>query len=82
MRTLPLGIVIPLLSFSGSGRCTSEEGFLFYRNLDLCYKIHDPHATDFNFFKSTCASANAELIKVDTEEKQRYGELISGMFSI
>lgn len=64
--------------FSGSGRCSSEDGFIYYRDLDFCYKIYDPVPGNISDLKLTCDSANAELIKVDTEEKQKYVELISG----
>ncbi|CAC5417772.1 unnamed protein product [Mytilus coruscus] len=65
-----------------SGRCSPEDGFIYYRDLDLCYKIYDPVPENINVLKLTCDSANAELIKVDTQEKQKYVELISADFPV
>ncbi|VDH96351.1 Hypothetical predicted protein [Mytilus galloprovincialis] len=65
-----------------SGRCTRNDGFVYYRDLDFCYKIYDPLPLNFMVYKSICDQANAELVKVDTKEKQKYIELISANLPI
>lgn len=69
---------IVVLYFTGSDRCTINDGFIYYRDLDFCYKIYDPLPKDFMVYKAICDQANAELVKVDTKEKQKYIELITG----
>ncbi|XP_063405963.1 uncharacterized protein LOC134689927 [Mytilus trossulus] len=65
-----------------SSRCTINDGFIYYKDLDFCYKIYDPSPRDFMVYKSICEQANAELVKVDTKEKQKYIELITADLSV
>ncbi|VDI40859.1 Hypothetical predicted protein [Mytilus galloprovincialis] len=57
------------------GRCKAD--FFYYRQLDLCFKFGPIiNASDSNVAKA-CSEPGEELIKIDSEERQQYIELIT-----
>ena len=68
------------ISCLGTGRCSDD--FLFYRELDLCYQFH--HMVD-NYgpnVPGSCSKLGVELIRITSEERQKYVELVTGMLSL
>lgn len=65
-------LILYTVLFSGSSRCPMVDNFVYYRRLRLCYNINGPIKTDFNVIDSTCQTFGAELIRIDSEEKQQY----------
>ncbi|CAC5415849.1 unnamed protein product [Mytilus coruscus] len=55
-----------------SGRCPSNNGFKYYRTLDLCYSINAPVPIDFTAIKSFCAVLGGELIRISSLQRQQY----------
>ncbi|CAG2241324.1 unnamed protein product [Mytilus edulis] len=53
-------------------RCPPWDDFIYHEPLHLCYNINGPIRTDFDVLKLKCRSFGAELIRVDSEEKQQY----------
>lgn len=67
-------------SFLGSGRCPPADGFWYYRKLTLCFNLNVPKTLDFSVVKLHCASLSAELIRIDSVNKQEFIEFITGIF--
>ncbi|XP_063443200.1 uncharacterized protein LOC134723548 [Mytilus trossulus] len=59
-------------------RCVSNaSGFLYYRSLDLCYNFNAEHYIDYTgHFLPTCASYGAELLRIESQDRQTYVEHI------
>ncbi|CAG2201102.1 unnamed protein product [Mytilus edulis] len=55
-----------------SGRCPSNNGFKYYRALDLCYSIQEPVQIDFPVIKTLCNGIGGELIRISSEQIQQY----------
>ncbi|CAG2229314.1 Retrovirus-related Pol polyprotein from transposon 17.6,Retrovirus-related Pol polyprotein from transposon 412,Retrovirus-related Pol polyprotein from transposon 297 [Mytilus edulis] len=61
----------------GSGRCPSTDGFMYYKRLDLCFNLNSPMTINFPVIKSFCSQMNAELIRIDSSDKQQFIEFIT-----
>ncbi|VDI84018.1 Hypothetical predicted protein, partial [Mytilus galloprovincialis] len=63
---------VDIMFLSGIRRCPPWDDFIYHKPLHLCYNINGPIRTDFDVLKLKCRSFGAELIRVDSEEKQQY----------
>ncbi|VDI12512.1 Hypothetical predicted protein [Mytilus galloprovincialis] len=61
----------------GSSRCPSSNGFIYNGILDLCFNLNTPMTINYPFFKQFCGNMNAELVRIDTTDKQQFIELIT-----
>lgn len=58
------------------GRCKAD--FIYYRYLDLCLKFGPAiNSSDYNVAMA-CSAPGEELVRIDSEERQQYIELITG----
>lgn len=73
------GFILDIYSFLGSGRCPSVNGFMFNRKLDLCFNLNEPVTINYPVIKQFCADMNAELVRIDSAEKQQFIEFITGI---
>lgn len=56
-----------------TGRCSPENGFVYYRDLDICYNLNnDADMGSLGNIKQTCAEVGSELIRIDSVDKQEY----------
>ncbi|CAC5385505.1 unnamed protein product [Mytilus coruscus] len=61
----------------GSSRCPSDNGFMYNGILDLCFNLNTPMTINYPVIKQFCGNMNAELVRIDSEEKQQFVELIT-----
>ena len=74
--------IISYYIFAVDTRCFSKvPGFVYYRTLDLCYNFNTEHYIDYTgHFLPTCASYGAELLRIDSQDRQTYVEHILGNY--
>lgn len=53
-----------------SQRC--KKGFFHYRALDLCYSFNPLIVADQENIMNACVGPGMEMIRIDSEEKQKY----------
>ncbi|CAC5381779.1 MRC [Mytilus coruscus] len=66
-----------LFEVAGSRCLSNVPKFLYYRNLDLCYNFNAEHYIDYTgHIIPTCSSYGAELLRIDSQDRQTYVEYI------
>ena len=56
-----------------TGRCPPDNGFIYYRELDLCFNLNDGVYMNFNsIVKPICTAVGAEMVRVDSEERNSF----------
>ena len=66
--------------FSVTGRCSPENEFIYYRELDLCYNLNNDDDTGgLGNIKQTCAAVGSELVRIDSVDKNEYLKHVLGM---
>ncbi|XP_076086995.1 uncharacterized protein LOC143057534 [Mytilus galloprovincialis] len=60
-----------------SGRCPSTDEFMYYKRLDLCFNLNSPMTINFPVIKTFCSHMSAELIRIDSSDKQQFIEFIT-----
>ncbi|CAC5385506.1 unnamed protein product [Mytilus coruscus] len=65
------------LTKDGSHRCPSNNGFMLNRKLDLCFNLNTPMTINYPIIKTFCQNMGAELVRIDSAEKQQFIEFIT-----